>query len=138
MKQRNCGGCGQPVYRTHHCRASAMADPPVPLNRATFDQVRAEARAEAQAEANAEAQLLIPIDEDPTDECFCGDARSWHPDNRECLVCGPSTHPVVGCKPIGACKRFRLAGPAGWRDALVALDVELDEQQASQNRGGRA
>lgn len=132
MRQRNCGGCGQPVYRNHHCRATAIADPPVPLDRESFDLLRQEARAEARSQQAADAQLLIPIDEDPDDECFCGDARSWHPGNRECLVCADSPRPWDGCG------RFRFAGHAGWRaEPLLEPETSLTTHP-SQNRGGRA
>lgn len=63
MRDRNCPACDQPIYRNHHCRASALHDPPVPFNREEFNRMREEARAEAEAQANADAQLtLLEVD----------------------------------------------------------------------------
>ncbi len=61
MRDRNCPNCGHPVYRNHHCRASRVLDPPVPLDRAKFDAIRKQARDELEAQANADAQLTIPL-----------------------------------------------------------------------------
>lgn len=63
MRDRNCPNCGKPVYRTHHCRVSAV-EKATPFDRAMFEQERKEARAELLAQRNAEAQLTIPLEPD--------------------------------------------------------------------------
>lgn len=55
MGQSNCGGCNQPVYRTHHCRASVTRNQPEPPTRrpADFWQLVEQAKRDAEHDQRA-------------------------------------------------------------------------------------
>lgn len=62
MRDRNCPGCGQPIYRNHHCRASVLHDPPCPPP-ANLRELIEQARREAAAPVVE--PLTLPIEETP-------------------------------------------------------------------------
>lgn len=109
ITDRNCPVCGQPIYRTHRCRASAM-DPTSSVHQASIRELYL--ASPASDEAPAELVMLNPPPrQQPTLDIAIGECQ-WCgrkvPTNRlgVCLRCamavaayGPNPHPLEVERP---------------------------------------
>lgn len=87
VAQPTCPGCGEQIFRTHRCRASAVAKHPMPKD--FVDEVHKEIE-----EARA-AALLVPL---PLDK----------PDPQPCTGCG-TTERLIVHHELGLCRRCLVA-----------------------------